>query len=64
MTSGLPALIETMRVLGGTLPLLDRHITRLNDSCHALQLLTPPGDTAAEAADHGMRPPADRVVRD
>lgn len=63
MTTGLPALIETMRIARGTLPLLDRHITRLNDSCHVLQLMAPPSDTGTEAQEHGMRPPADRVVR-
>ncbi|HEX9727335.1 MAG TPA: aminotransferase class IV [Gemmatimonadales bacterium] len=60
---GLPTLFETMRVAGGTLPLLDRHVERLMDACRLTGLLTPPDDLPLEARGHGLRPPADRVLR-
>jgi len=55
-------LIETMRVRGGRLPLLERHLARLRGSLAALSRPAPPGDLAAlarAAAGSG----ADRVVR-
>jgi branched-subunit amino acid aminotransferase/4-amino-4-deoxychorismate lyase len=61
--TGLPALFETMRVLGGMLPFLERHVTRLVDSCPAVDLMPPPEDLLAEATAHGLRPPGNRVVR-
>ena len=62
-STGLATLFETMRVFRGTLPLLERHVARLSASCRALDLLAPPADLAEDAASHGLRPPADRVVR-
>lgn len=59
----MPYLVETMRVMRGALPLLERHVARLNASCAALGLLAPPADLESEARSHGLRPPAERVVR-
>lgn len=59
----LTGLFETMRVYRGTLPLLARHLARLNAACEYVNLLKPPPDIATEAEGHGLRPPADRVVR-
>ncbi len=61
--TGLVGLTEMMRVYRGTLPLLDGHMARLHDACIRLDLLAPPPDIREEAEGHGLRPPADRVVR-
>ena len=60
---GLPGLIETMRVFRGTLPFLERHVARLSAACARVGLLTPSSTLLAEAEAHGLRPPADRIVR-
>jgi branched-subunit amino acid aminotransferase/4-amino-4-deoxychorismate lyase len=62
MTRAGDGLIETMRVRGGRLPLLERHLKRLRGSLAALGRPAPPGDLAAlarAAAGSG----ADGVVR-
>ena len=61
--TGLVGLTEMIRVYRGTLPLLDLHMARLHDACAQLDLLAPPPDIREEAEGHGLRPPADRVVR-
>jgi branched-subunit amino acid aminotransferase/4-amino-4-deoxychorismate lyase len=55
-------LIETMRVRGGRLPLLERHLARLARSLAALGRPAPPSETsglsaaaAGQAADHVVR---------
>jgi para-aminobenzoate synthetase/4-amino-4-deoxychorismate lyase len=55
-------LIETMRVRGGRLPLLERHLARLRGSLAALRRPAPPEDLA-EMARAAAGSGADRVVR-
>lgn len=62
-TLELAALFETMRVRGGQIPFLARHVARLTAGCHRADLLAPPRDLAERAASHAMRVPADRVMR-
>jgi len=52
-----------MRVIGGRVPLLERHVERLVGSCPRANLLPPPGDLVEHAHAHALRPPADRVLR-
>lgn len=52
-----------MRVLGGRVPFLERHVERLVGSCPRANLLPPPGDLAEHAMAHALRPPADRILR-
>lgn len=59
----LTPLFETMRVRGGQIPFLSRHVARLTGACRRADLLTPPIDIAERAASHAMRAPADRVIR-
>lgn len=57
------AVYETIRVKGGTLPLLDRHLARLERNSRAVGLLPPPGDLAKlllTTAGTGAR---DRMLR-
>ena len=61
-------LIETMRVHGGRLPLLERHVARLRGSLAALGRPAPVGDLAAlaraaAAGGVGVGVHVDRVVR-
>ncbi len=66
MTRGGEGLIETIRVRGGRLPFLERHLARLRASIKALGRPGPTGDLA-ELARTGAVPPeasgADHVVR-
>jgi branched-subunit amino acid aminotransferase/4-amino-4-deoxychorismate lyase len=66
MTRGGEGLIETMRVRGGRLPFLERHLARLRASLVALGRPAPSGDVA-EVARGGAVPAeaggADHVVR-
>ena len=59
----LAPIFETMRVLGGRVPFLDRHLERLVGSCPRVNLIPPPRDLADHAVAHALRPPADRVLR-
>lgn len=62
MTRAGDGLIETMRVRGGRLPLLERHLARMGRSLAALGQPSPLGDLA-ELARAARGSGADRVVR-
>ncbi|HWA56802.1 MAG TPA: aminotransferase class IV [Gemmatimonadales bacterium] len=55
MNSNAPALLETMRVRAGRIPLLDLHRRRLESSCRALGLPVPALDPASAGPDRTLR---------
>lgn len=52
-----------MRVRGGRVPFLDRHVERLVGSCPRANLMPPPADLSDHVEAHALRPPADRILR-